>query len=101
MLALDTTCLGTINHVKKSDHAAMVQTRLASNPDGSFRNWEYDPQVARTELCRLIVGLDLLLGIADIDAWDEYIHRAHNPRYVRVYRFTTTRDLVNKLYNEK
>ena len=30
---------------KKSDHAAMVQTRLALNPDGSFRNWEYDPQV--------------------------------------------------------
>jgi hypothetical protein len=32
---------------KKSDHAVMVQTRLALNPDGSFRNWEYDPQVAR------------------------------------------------------
>jgi hypothetical protein len=53
---------------KKSDHAAMVQTRLALNPDGSFKNWEYDPQVARTELCRLIARLDLPLGIADTDA---------------------------------
>jgi hypothetical protein len=85
---------------KKANHAAMVQTRLALNPGGSFRNWEYDPQVARTKLCRLIPRLDLPLGIADIDAWDDYIQRAHNPRYVRVCRFTTTRYLV-KLYNEK
>jgi hypothetical protein len=56
--------------------------------------------VARTELCRLIARLDLPLGIADTDAWDDYIHRAHNPRYVRVSMFTTARDLV-KLYNEK
>jgi hypothetical protein len=88
------------SYKKKSDHAAMVQTRLALNPDGSFRNWEYDPQVARTELCRLIARLDLPLGIADTDGWDDYIHHAHNPIYVRVSRFTTARDLV-KLYNEK
>ena len=62
----------------------MVQTRLALNPDGSFRNWEYDPQVARTELCRLIARLDLPLGIADTDAWDDYIQHAHNPRYVKL-----------------
>jgi hypothetical protein len=85
---------------KKSDHAVMVQTRLALNPDGSFRNWEYDPQVARTQLCRLIARLDLPLGIADTDAWDNYIQHARNPRYVRVSRFTTARDLA-KLYNEK
>jgi hypothetical protein len=85
---------------KKSDHAAMVQTRLALNSDGSFRNWEYDPQVAKTELCRLIAILDLPLGIADTDAWDNYIQHADNPRYVRVSRFTTAKDLA-KLYNEK
>jgi hypothetical protein len=28
---------------KKYDHTTMVQTRLALNPDGSFRNWEYNP----------------------------------------------------------
>ena len=43
---------------KKSDHAAMVQTRLALNHDGSYRNWDYDPQVVRTKLCRLITKLD-------------------------------------------
>jgi hypothetical protein len=33
-------------------------------------------------------------------ARNNYIQRAHNPRYVRVYRFTTAKDLV-KLYYEK
>ncbi|KAG2561520.1 hypothetical protein PVAP13_8KG230800 [Panicum virgatum] len=28
---------------KKPDHAKMVETRLAMNPDGSYRNWEYKP----------------------------------------------------------
>ena len=85
---------------KKADHAAMVQTRLALYPDGSYRNWEYKLDVARVELCRLIARLDLPLAIADTDAWDDYIQRAHNPRYSRVSRFTTTRDL-SKLCNEK
>jgi hypothetical protein len=67
---------------------------------GLLETGEYDRQVARTELCRLIAILDLPLEIANIDAWDDYIHRANNPRYVRVSRFTTARDLV-KLYNEK
>jgi hypothetical protein len=78
----------------------MVQTRIALNPDGSYRNWEYDPHVARTELCRLIARLDLLLQIVDTDAWDDYIQHAQNPRYVRLSRFTTARDLV-KPYKEK
>jgi len=78
----------------------MVQTRLALNPNGSYGNWEYKPDVARAELYRLIARLDLPLAIADTDAWDDYIQRAHNPRYNRVSRFTTARDL-SKLYNEK
>ena len=67
---------------------------------GLLETGEYDRQVARTELCRLIARHDLPLGIADTDAWDDYIQHAHNPRYVRVSRFTTARDLV-KLYNDK
>jgi hypothetical protein len=78
----------------------MVQSRLALNPNGSYRNWEYRPDVARAELCRLIARLDLPLSIADTDAWDDYITRAHNPRYKRVSRFTTSRDL-SKLYNKR
>jgi hypothetical protein len=50
---------------KKVDHAARVQYRLAFNPDGSLHNWEYDPIVARIELCRLIARLDLPLGIGE------------------------------------
>ena len=46
----------------------MVQTRLALNADGSYRNWEYRPDVARAKLCCLIARLDLPLAIADTDA---------------------------------
>ena len=56
---------------KKADHANMVQSRLALNPDGSYRNWEYKPDVARAELCRLVARLDLPLSIAETDAWDD------------------------------
>jgi hypothetical protein len=84
----------------KAERANMVQTRLALNPDGSYRNWEYNPTVAREELCRLIARLDLPISVADNVAWDDYIQRAHNPRYKRVSRFTTSRDL-SKLYKEK
>ena len=99
-MALD-ICLGIRNHAKKkADHANMVQSRLALDPDGSYKNWEYRPDVVRVELCRLIARLNLPLAIADTDAWDDYIQRAHNPRYKKVSRFTTARDL-SKLYNEK
>ena len=45
--------------VAKADRAAKVHARLAFNPDGSVQNWECNPTVARTELCRLIARLDL------------------------------------------
>jgi len=46
----------------------------------------YDPTVAHTELCRLIAWLDLLLGIGETQAWEDYIKRAHNPRFEKVSR---------------
>ncbi|PWZ30045.1 putative AC transposase [Zea mays] len=85
---------------KKVDHAARVQSRLAFNPDGSLHNWEYDPIVARTELCRLIARLDLPLGIGETRAWEDYIGRAHNPRFTKVSRQTATRDL-GELFTER
>jgi hypothetical protein len=63
-------------------------------------NWDYKPEVARTELCRLIAKLDLPLGIDDTDAWEEYIQRAHNPRFTRLSRQSTTRDL-GKLFTKR
>ena len=80
--------------------SSKVQARLAFNPDGSVQNWEYSPTVARTELCRLIARLDLPLGIGETQAWEEYIVRAHNPRFTKVSRQSTTRDL-GKLFNER
>ena len=44
--------------------------------------------------------LDLPLGIGEIDAWEEYIVRAHNPRFTKISRQTTTRDL-SKLFTER
>jgi len=84
----------------KTDQCARVQSRFSYNPDGSVYNWDYKPEVARSELCRLIAKLDLPLGIGETDAWEEYIVRAHNPRFVKVSRQTTTRDL-GKLFNER
>ena len=84
---------------KKVDHAARVQSRLAFNPDGSMHNWNYNPAVARSELCRLIARLDLPLGIGETEAFEDYIVHAHNPRFVNSSRRTTTRDL-GKLFNE-
>jgi len=49
-------------------------------------NWDYKPDVARSELCCLIARLDLPLGIGETDAWEEYIVRAHNPRFTKVFR---------------
>ena len=85
---------------QKTDQAARVQSRLAYNPEGSVHNWDYKPDVAISELCRLIARLDLPLGIGETEAWEEYIVRAHNPRFVKVSRQTTTRDL-SKLFTER
>jgi hypothetical protein len=85
---------------KKFDHVARVQFRVAFNPDSSLHNWNYDPTVACSELCRLIARLDLHLGIGDTEAWEEYIVHAHNPRFVKSSRRTTTRDL-GKLFNQR
>ena len=85
---------------QKTDQRARVQSRLAYNPDGSMHNWGYKPDVARSELCRLIARLDLPLGIGETAAWEEYIVCAHNPRFVKISRQTTTRDL-NKLFTQR
>jgi hypothetical protein len=83
----------------KADRAAKTQSVLNYNSDGSVRNWDYSPEVARVELYRLIARLDLPLGICAYDAFVDYIRRAHNPRYAHVYRQTTTKDFV-KYFNQ-
>ena len=64
-----------------------------------MHNWNYNPAVARSELCRLIASLDLPLGIGESQAWGDYIILAHNPMFAKVSRHTTTRDL-GKLFTE-
>jgi len=71
---------------KKADHVVRVQSRLSFNPDGSVHNWDYNPTVASSELCRLIARLDLPLGISESQAWEDYIVLAHNPRFAKFFR---------------
>ena len=79
--------------VSKTKQAALVQSRLQLKADGTILTWEYKPDVARKELCRLIARLDLPLGFGFETAFEEYIQRAHNPHFKSVSRQTTTRDL--------
>jgi hypothetical protein len=39
--------------------SAMAQSQLKFNPDGFVCTWDYSPNIARTQLCRLIARLDL------------------------------------------
>ena len=84
----------------KTDQSTRVQSRLAYNADGYVHNWDYKPDVVRSELCHLIARLDLPLGIGETEAWEDYIVRAHNPRFIKVSRQSTTRDL-SKLFTKR
>ena len=83
----------------KKNH--MSQSHISFNPDGSMRNWEYCPMVARTELVRLLARLDVPISMGETDAFEEYIRTAHNPKYVPVSRQTTTRDMVKFFTDRK
>jgi hypothetical protein len=65
-----------------------------------LHNWVNDASRARNELCRLIARLDLPLGVGDTQAWEDYIKIAHNPRFQKVSRQTTTRDM-HKLFADQ
>ncbi|WVZ97008.1 hypothetical protein U9M48_042575 [Paspalum notatum var. saurae] len=80
--------------LKKLGKAAMTQSHISFNPDGTPKFWEYKPDVARSEMCRLISRLDLPICIAESAAFEEYIRKAHNPRFTSVSRQTTTRDIT-------
>jgi hypothetical protein len=72
----------------------MYQSHISFNPDGSMRNYEYYPIVARTQLVRLLARLDIPVSMGEYDVLEEYIRTAHNPKYVPVSRQTTIRDLI-------
>jgi hypothetical protein len=69
------------------------QTGLHFAPDGRVAHFEYSPAVARTELCCLVARLDLPLCFRASPEFEEYIRIAHNPRFERVSRTTTTSDI--------
>jgi len=78
----------------------MSQSQISFNPDGSMRNWDYCPQVAHTQLVRLIARLDVVpISLGESDVFEEYVKTAHNSKFARVSRQTTTRD-IQKYFNE-
>ena len=48
----------------------------------------------------MIARLDLPLGIGGSQVWENYIVLAHNPKFAKVSRQTTNRDL-GKLFTER
>jgi hypothetical protein len=61
--------------------------------DGNIQRFQYNPNVTRSKLARLIARLDLPLNVGEQSAWEDYIRTSHNPNYKHVSRQTTTRDL--------
>ena len=84
---------------RRREKTRMSQSQISFNPDGSMRNWEYCPMVARTQLVRLLARLDVSISVGESDAFEEYIRIAHNPKFVPVSRQTTTRD-IEKYFTE-
>jgi hypothetical protein len=72
----------------------MSRSQISFNHDGSMRSWDYYPLVARTQLVRLIARLDVPISMGESEAFEEYIKTAHNPKYARVSRQSTTRDIL-------
>ena len=79
---------------RRHEKTRMSQSQIFFNPDGSMRNWEYCPIVARTQLVRLLARLDVPISLGESYAFEEYIRTAHNPKFVSVSRQTTTRDML-------
>jgi hypothetical protein len=78
---------------KRQAATSSNQTSLHFAPDGPVAHFEYSPAVARTELCHLLARLDLPLGFGASPEFEEYIRTAHNSRFERVSRTTTTSDI--------
>ena len=77
----------------------MSQSQISFTSDGSMRTWDYCPMRARTELVRLIARLDVPISLGESEAFVEYIKNAHNPKYTKVSRQTTSRDIL-KYFND-
>ncbi|CAN6309858.1 unnamed protein product [Urochloa humidicola] len=78
----------------------MAQSQLNFKSDGSVHLWEYSPEVARSQLCRLIARMDLPISFGESDAFKKYFQIADNPRFTGVSRQTTTRDIA-KYFNDR
>jgi hypothetical protein len=68
---------------KEKEKGGIVQFVLIFNTNGFVVTWENSASVARSKLCRLIARLDLPISFGESDALEEYITRAHNPRFIK------------------
>jgi hypothetical protein len=79
--------------VKKCEKTRMSQSQISFSPNGNMRSWDYYPLVAHTQLVRLIAKLDVPISMGEFEAFEKYIKTAHNLKYARVSRQSTTRDI--------
>jgi hypothetical protein len=86
---------------RRREKTHMSQSQISFNPDGSMRNWEYCPMVARNELVRLLARLEIPISLGENAAFEHYIRTAHNPKFVPVSRQTTTRDMVKNFTDKR
>jgi hypothetical protein len=84
--------------VQRREKCRMSQTHIGFNLDGTVRSWSSNSNLARVELVRTLARLDLSLMVGEIEAFKEYIKKAHNPAFNPVSKQTTGRDLF-KYFN--
>ena len=80
-------------HQNTDKESAGTQATLKFNPDGTVRNFTYDPALHREGICRLIASNDLPLGFGVSEGFIEYIQTVHTPSFKLVSRKTTSRDM--------
>jgi hypothetical protein len=55
------------------------QSHFHFDGDGNVRCFQYNANVARSELCHLIARLDLTLNFGKQPTWEDYVRAAHTP----------------------
>lgn len=80
-------------HQNADKESAGTQATLKFNPDGTVRNFTYDPALHREGICRLIASNDLPLGFGESEGFIKYIQTVHTPSFKSVSRQTTSRDM--------
>jgi hypothetical protein len=90
-----------IKSCKKTLASSSSQSQLHFGSYGNVQRFQYNSNIAMSELAHLIARLDLPLNIGEQPAWGDYIRIAHDPNYKQVSRQTTTRDVEALFFHKQ